>query len=61
LKERKATDKVINKFIKNTNRVKIPFSEILEAVKSREGRLWNVKKSQMIATNAAGALALAEE
>ena len=49
LKQRNATEKVINKFIKDQTRVKIPFSEILGAIKSREGRIWmDKKKSQFI-------------
>ena len=46
LKERKATEKVINKYIKDSKKVTIPFSHILQAIKSREGRSWHENKKQ---------------
>jgi len=60
LKDRKATEKVVNKFIRDNNRVKIPFQEILNAVKSREGRIWADKKKSIFIENKLASQSLEE-
>ena len=49
LKDRNASEKVINQFRRNTSQAKIPFKEILDAVKSREVGRWKSKKSRLSA------------
>ena len=45
LTQKKAKEQVINKFIKDTSRVSIPFQAIVNAIKSREGRNWQKRKT----------------
>ena len=44
LQAKKASEKVVNKFIKDTSRVDIPFKSVLAAIKAREGRNWEQRK-----------------
>ena len=47
LREKKATEKVINKFIRDTSRIQIPFKIVVGAIKSREGRNWEQRKIEI--------------
>ena len=49
LKERNASEKVINQFRRDTAQLEIPFKEIVDAVKSREVGRWKHKKSRLSA------------
>lgn len=44
LQAKKASEKVVNKFIRDTKRVQIPFMQVMSAIKTREGRNWELRK-----------------
>ena len=44
LREKKASEKVINKFSKDTTRIQIPFQSVVGAIKKREGANWEKRK-----------------
>lgn len=43
---KKAPEKVVNKFIRDTKRVQIPFKQVISAIKTREGRIWELRKNK---------------
>ena len=45
LKQHKAAEKVVNKFKRDSEIVPVPFTEVLTALKLREKRIWEERKS----------------
>jgi hypothetical protein len=44
LKQAKASEKVISKFMKDTQTLKVPFAQIVRAVRSQEEKQWIARK-----------------
>lgn len=44
LKQAKASEKVVNKFVKDTQTLKIPFAQIVQAVRAQEEKSWIARK-----------------
>ena len=45
LKQHKSVEKVVNKFKRDSEIVPVPFTEVLTALKFREKRIWEERKS----------------
>ena len=45
LKQQKKSAKAISKFRRDSDRVSVPFVEVMEALKCREKRIWEERKS----------------
>lgn len=44
LRQAKASEKMINRFLRDTQNLNVPFAEIVSAVRSKEGEEWIKRK-----------------